>query len=158
MSVVMAYDENGRVELEEGGRRFLSRQLAPESLLPQERRYTMVAQALQFREEQLGFVLLEAGPREEWVYHALRGQISSALQAALLTQQVRRRALQLQTAAEVSSAASGVLDPSELIQEVVDLVRERFELHYVGLFLVDRTGDWSGEAGRWAVLGRQDPK
>ena len=65
---------------------------------------------------------------------------------------------QLQTAAEVSRAASGLLDLDELIRRVVDLVRDRFNLYYVGLFLVDQTGEWGcdqngqPEPGRWAVL------
>jgi anti-anti-sigma regulatory factor/putative methionine-R-sulfoxide reductase with GAF domain len=67
--------------------------------------------------------------------------------------ELERRALQLQTAAEVSRAASSVLDPDELIQQVADLVRERFDFYYVGFFLPDeenkfavlRTG--TGEAG-----------
>jgi GAF domain-containing protein len=37
------------------------------------------------------------------------------------------------------------LDPDQLIQQVVDLIRERFGLYYVGLFLVD-------EAQEYAVL------
>jgi PAS domain S-box-containing protein len=65
---------------------------------------------------------------------------------------LERRSNQLQTAAEVSHAATGILDPGELIQQVVDLVQERFGLYYVGLFLVDRTGEWAGEADKWAVL------
>jgi signal transduction histidine kinase/ABC-type xylose transport system substrate-binding protein len=70
---------------------------------------------------------------------------------------LERRALQLQTAAEVSRAASSILDPDELIQQVVNLVRERFDLHYAGLFLVDDSGKWAvlragtGEAGRKMV-------
>jgi GAF domain-containing protein len=52
----------------------------------------------------------------------------------------------------VSRAATSFLDPEELIQQVVNLVRERFDLYYAGLFLVDRTGEWTGEPGRWAVL------
>jgi PAS domain S-box-containing protein len=63
-----------------------------------------------------------------------------------------RRSTQLQTAAEVSRAASSILNPDELMRQVVNLVRERFELYYAGLFLVDQTGEWTGEAGRWAVL------
>jgi PAS domain S-box-containing protein len=59
-----------------------------------------------------------------------------------------RRALQLQAAAEVSRAISSILDPDELIQQVVDLTRERFNLYYVGLYLVDA----AQENGRWAVL------
>jgi hypothetical protein len=48
-----------------------------------------------------------------------------------------RRALQLQAAAEVSRATGSILDPDELIQQVVDLTRERFDLYYVGLYLID---------------------
>jgi PAS domain S-box-containing protein len=67
---------------------------------------------------------------------------------------LERRALQLQTAAEVSRAASSILDPDELIQQVVDLVRERFDLYYAGLFLLDEERQFAvlhagtGEAGR----------
>jgi GAF domain-containing protein len=63
-----------------------------------------------------------------------------------------RRSTQLQTAAEVSRAANSILNPDELMRQVANLVRERFELYYAGLFLVDPTGEWTGEAGRWAVL------
>ena len=59
-----------------------------------------------------------------------------------------RRALQLQAAAEVSRATGSILDSDELIQQVVELTRERFGLYYVGLYLVD----FAHEAGRWAVL------
>jgi PAS domain S-box-containing protein len=63
-----------------------------------------------------------------------------------------RRSRQLQTAAEVSRAVSSILDPDALLPQVVDLVRERFDLYYAGLFLVDWTGEWTGEPGKWAVL------
>jgi hypothetical protein len=53
---------------------------------------------------------------------------------------LERRSAQLHTAVQVSSAVSSILDPDELIQQVVNLVRERFDLYYAGLFLVDQTG------------------
>ncbi|MCX6029324.1 MAG: PAS domain-containing protein [Chloroflexi bacterium] len=59
-----------------------------------------------------------------------------------------RRALQLQAAAEVSRATGSILEPDELIHQVVELTRERFGLYYVGLYLVDRTDD----TREWAVL------
>jgi PAS domain S-box-containing protein len=65
---------------------------------------------------------------------------------------LEHRNSQLQTAAAVSRAAASILDPDQLIQRVVDLVRTRFQLYYAGLFLVDREGKWSGEPGRWALL------
>jgi PAS domain S-box-containing protein len=68
------------------------------------------------------------------------------------TAELVQRSNQLQTAAEVSRAASSILDPDELIQQVVDLAFKRFDLYYVGLFLVDQTGEWTGEPGKWAML------
>jgi GAF domain-containing protein/DNA-binding LacI/PurR family transcriptional regulator/two-component sensor histidine kinase len=70
----------------------------------------------------------------------------------------KRRSIHLQMATEVSRAASSILDMDELVQQVVDLVRERLGLYYVGLFLVDQTGEWvrdgaaDAEPGDWVVL------
>ncbi|MBN1977121.1 MAG: GAF domain-containing protein [Anaerolineae bacterium] len=72
---------------------------------------------------------------------------------------LQRRALQMQASAEVGHAAASILDIDRLIQHVVELIRERFELYYVGLFLVDESGRWAvlragtGEAGQ-AMLAR----
>lgn len=65
---------------------------------------------------------------------------------------LQRRAVQLQAAADVSSLASGVLDPNELIQRVVELIRERFDLYYVGLFLVDQPLSLGQAVVQWAYL------
>jgi GAF domain-containing protein len=70
------------------------------------------------------------------------------------TRDLEERAVQLATAAEVGRAAASILDLENLSREVVDLVRDRFDLYYAGLFLVDDTGRHavleagSGEAGR----------
>lgn len=48
-----------------------------------------------------------------------------------------RQRLQIQTAAEVAATATSTLDLEKLIQQSVDLIRERFELYYVGLFLTE---------------------
>jgi PAS domain S-box-containing protein len=61
------------------------------------------------------------------------------------------RSALLQTAAEVARATSGTLDLDELVQQVVDLLHERFGLYYAGLFLVDQSGS-EGEPGKWAIL------
>jgi PAS domain S-box-containing protein len=65
---------------------------------------------------------------------------------------LQHRSEYLETASEVSHAVSSILDPDALIQEVASLVKERFGLYYVGLFLVDQTGAWSNEPRKWAVL------
>ena len=152
--LMLAYDEEGCVGLGTDGVRFPSPQLVPEGMWPQERRYSFIVSPLSFQGRQLGFVLYEMGPREGSIYAGLREEISSGLQGAQLVEQVESRAVQLQTAAEVSRAAISTLELSALLQQVVGLVQERFDLYYVGLFLVssepdgDRSDSWSA----WAVL------
>jgi len=69
-----------------------------------------------------------------------------------LLRDAQRRATQTQTAAEVSRAATSLLSLEELLPESVELIRRRFDLYYVGVFLVDE--DWAvlragtGDAGQ----------
>ncbi len=71
-----------------------------------------------------------------------------------LEQRVAERTHALQAAADVSRATTSVLDPDQLLRHVVTLVRERFALYYVGLFLLDEKREFAvlragtGEAGR----------
>lgn len=58
-----------------------------------------------------------------------------AVQNALSIQFEQR--LQMQTAAEVAAATTGILDLDALLQQSVALIKDRFELYYVGLFLVE---------------------
>ncbi len=53
------------------------------------------------------------------------------------TRSVNRRMVQLRTAAEISKTIGALTDPDELLQRVVDLIKERFDLYYVGVFLLD---------------------
>ncbi len=75
------------------------------------------------------------------------------------TRELEQRSSYLEASAEVGRAASSILDRDQLIRQVVDLIRERFDLYYVGLFLVDESGEWAvlragtGDAGR-AMLAR----
>ncbi len=71
--------------------------------------------------------------------------------------QLRQRAAELQTVAEVSTSAATVLEPQELLQEVVDLTREDFNLYHAHIYLIDEAGEFlklaagAGEAGQQMV-------
>ncbi|HEY75705.1 MAG TPA: GAF domain-containing protein [Thermoflexia bacterium] len=84
----------------------------------------------------------------------MSGQVAGVLENARLLAETRRRAIQLQTAAEITRDATGILDVERLISRAVELIRERFDLYYVGLFLLDESEEWAvlragtGEAGR----------
>jgi GAF domain-containing protein len=75
--------------------------------------------------------------------------IRAAMQRAL-----GRYTVQLQTVAEIARAASSILDLNELMSTSVDLIHERLDLYYAGIFLVDDYGEWAvlraatGEPGR----------
>jgi nitrate/nitrite-specific signal transduction histidine kinase len=77
----------------------------------------------------------------------------------LRTRDLARRTAYLRAAAEVGRTASVILEVESLVEIVVSVIKERFDLYYVGLFLRDETGQWavlkagSGEAGR-AMLAR----
>ncbi len=67
---------------------------------------------------------------------------------------LEKRLFQLRTASEISQKVSSILDPDILIQQVADLLKERFDLYYVGIFLIDNTREYAilkygtGEAGK----------
>ncbi len=74
-------------------------------------------------------------------FNAMAEQLQSLFGA--LGQRVSERTRVLQATTEVSRAISVQLDPDALVREVVDLVQERFGLYYVGLFVVDASGEWA---------------
>lgn len=77
-------------------------------------------------------------------------RIRSAIQRTL-----SRYAVQMEVAADIAKATTSILDLHELLQTAVELIRERFKLYYVAIFLVDKDYRWatlqasSGEASQY---------
>lgn len=96
-------------------------------------------------------------PEELRLAQTIAQQAAVALENALLYEQAQRQARRIQTAAEISRIIVSVLDVETLLQQAVDLVRERFDYYYVGAFVLDPSGEWAvlragtGEAGRQMV-------
>ncbi len=61
------------------------------------------------------------------------------------TDDLRRRTVQMETAAEVSRDAAAIHDVDDLLDETVRLISDRFGFYHAGLFLLD-------EEGKYAVL------
>ncbi|MEO8610624.1 MAG: GAF domain-containing protein [Chloroflexota bacterium] len=74
-----------------------------------------------------------------------------ALRASALT---AKRAAELQTVAQVSAAATMLLEVDSLLQSVVDLTKESFNLYHAHVYLIDESGEnlvltaGAGEPGR----------
>ena len=74
-----------------------------------------------------------------------------------LEQRVADRTRDLEIVAEVGTATSTILNTDKLLQEVVDLTKERFNLYHAHIYLLDEAGknlelaSGAGEAGRQMV-------
>ncbi|MEJ2207750.1 MAG: GAF domain-containing protein [Anaerolineae bacterium] len=76
------------------------------------------------------------------------------------TAELERRSHYLEAAAEVGRAASSILESEALMDQVVNLIRDEFDLYYAGLFMLDDTGEWAvlragTEPGGQALLARE---
>jgi len=93
--LILAYDEHGRLDLDQEKVRFASNQLVPENMLSRSGPFGLVAEALYSKAEKLGFMLLEVDAAQSVVCGALRGLLSSALQGVILNAQREQAEKQL---------------------------------------------------------------
>ncbi|MBN1991564.1 MAG: GAF domain-containing protein [Anaerolineae bacterium] len=88
------------------------------------------------------------------LYEDIARQTSVALENHRLLDEAQHRATLLQTAAEVSQAATSFLDLDTLLTQTVDLIRDRFGYYHVSIFLIDEYRNYAvveastGEVGR----------
>lgn len=62
---------------------------------------------------------------------------------ALASEQMKYRANQLQTIAEVSRAIASVQDADQLLEQITHLIFERFGFYHVGIFLLDDKNEYA---------------
>ncbi len=101
--LVLAYNADGRVSLPEDGIRFPAQALIPPHLRPTQGMPPLLALPLHFRERALGFVLLELKEGALAGSETLRQQISSALEGALLREDLARAWRQAEEANQLKS-------------------------------------------------------
>jgi len=76
-------------------------------------------------------------------------------QQADLIHVMAKRNIQLQTAAEVSRAASSLLNLNILLPTVVDLIHKHFDYYYVGVFLVEKNRESAVLSAATGDVGNQ---
>ncbi len=88
--------------------------------------------------------------------------LASTIESQRLFQQEQRRASELETVAQVGTAAATLFQSQDLLQEVVDLTQTRFELYHAHVYLLNNSKDTliltagSGEIGRKMVAEKRN--
>ncbi|MBI1881218.1 MAG: GAF domain-containing protein, partial [Chloroflexi bacterium] len=110
----------------------------------------MLVIPINVRDKVVGFISANSGDKNYTfsqnnidIGEAIADQLSIWLENHQLLVEAQYRSDRLRTAAEVSRAASSILDANELINTSVNLIRDQFDFYYVGLFLVDEVREWA---------------
>ncbi|MDM8529319.1 GAF domain-containing protein, partial [Anaerolineales bacterium HSG24] len=77
------------------------------------------------------------GEREINLATAMVNQLAISLQNHRLLAETKRRAVQLQTSADVGRVATSILDQDDMLNQAVELIKERFGFYHVQVFLID---------------------
>ncbi len=86
-------------------------------------------------------------------FTTLAGQVAGVINNVRLLDESKRRAIQLETAAEIARDISSSLNLDELLIKAVNLIREQFDFYHAAVFLLDLPGEFAvireatGEAG-----------
>ncbi len=75
--------------------------------------------------------------RDEGLLRQVVSLLAGRIENVRSFEQIQRRAVELQAVAEVSAAATTVLDQTDLLQNVSNLTRDRFELYHAHIYLMN---------------------
>jgi GAF domain-containing protein len=76
-------------------------------------------------------------------FTTIAGQVANVIHNIRLLEESQRRALQLETAAEIARDISGSLNLDELLVKAVNFIRERFDFYHAAVFLHDLPGEYT---------------
>ncbi len=88
--LILAFDRSRIEDLPPGGMRFPTTALLPAAIAEKQGWQSWVILALYYREQQLGYILLDIDAPHEHIHRNLRYQVSSALMGARLLEETRR--------------------------------------------------------------------
>jgi GAF domain-containing protein/HAMP domain-containing protein len=74
---------------------------------------------------------------DQAILEAVAEEVAGALEQVRLIEEIQRRAIQLQAAAEIARDSTGILDLDTLVGRAVNLIRDRFNLYHVSVYLLD---------------------
>jgi PAS domain S-box-containing protein len=147
--LIIAYENDQRIDLPPEGLVFPTRQLIPNNLASSLLTTPIVVEPLYFGDEQLGILVLEVGTMEGAVYESIRAQVSSALQGSKLLQEIKNHTAQLEQ--RVAERTEDLTQTVEQLQAEV-LERQRVE---ESLRLTDFAVEHAADAVYWIDVNTQ---
>ena len=155
--MIVAYEDRKLREIPSGGLRFHTAQIVPDALRG-ERRKSLVLEPLFFENRQLGYAVLELGPKRRVVYELLRELISAALRGAELVRRLAEEAAQREKAEK--ERLERELEIATHIQTSIlprDLQVENLEIAAAMVPATEVGGDYydvlPGSGGCWLGIG-----
>ena len=155
--MIVAYEDRRLREVPPGGMSFHTLDIVP-SELRGARRKSLVVEPLYFENRQLGYAVLELGPKRRVVYELLRELISAALRGAELVRRVAEEAAHREKAEKERLARE--LEIAAHIQTSIlprDLAVENLEIAATMLPATEVGGDYydvlPGKGGCWLGIG-----
>lgn len=116
---------------------------------------------LAIRGESIGVIGVQDTPdrpltsEERELLEAVSIQVAEALENARLLEQTQKRAVELETVAQVSAATSTILESGRLLDSVVNLTNLRFGLYQTLIYLVNDEGSDLVIAAGSGIAGQQ---
>jgi signal transduction histidine kinase len=125
---------------------------APENFTDFASALTIQTQNLKVRDEPIGQIVIADPNLDQETVTNLMNNVAERLSTHIENlrlldetersrQQLDKRAAELETVAQVSTAAATIHEPQALLQSVVDLTRYSFSLYHSSVYLLNETGD-----------------
>lgn len=108
-----------------------------------ERPYDKLSMPMTVRGEIIGNLGIEDDPEnpltpeDRALLDSISVQVAEALESARLLEQTQKHAIEMEAVAQVSAAASTILDAPKLLYTVTKLTKKRFDLYHVAVFMLD---------------------
>jgi signal transduction histidine kinase len=126
----------------------------------------LLSQPLTVRDESIGQLVVADAQRDVEEANRLLSVVANRLSIHIenlrlldeterARQQLDKRAAELETVAQVSTAAATILDPQALLQSVVDLAQRSFGLYHASVYLLDDSGHALNVAAASGLVGEQ---
>ncbi|MBN2146763.1 MAG: substrate-binding domain-containing protein [Anaerolineales bacterium] len=145
-SHMILHYQRGKTSYDDSGQEFPTLQLAPEQILPDERRYSAIVLPLTQGQTVFGFMVTEIGPREWEIYARLRNLFSSVIFRSQLVAQEEHSRLEVERLlAQVGQRAADLAAAKEAAEYAAEQTRQALR-ETEGLFAAAR-----------AILGATNP-